>query len=82
MGIFFAVVALGGLVAPPISGALLTDGYRWWRAAVFSGVMALAGACVFVLLVFAVRRDARRTLDTDTDTAAREGGTRPARSKA
>ncbi|KAF7291432.1 MFS general substrate transporter [Mycena indigotica] len=72
MGIFFAVVALGGLVAPPISGALLTGGFRWWRAAVFSGVMAFAGACVFVLLVVAVRRDARSKLDADTDTGGGE----------
>ncbi|KAJ7732035.1 major facilitator superfamily domain-containing protein [Mycena metata] len=38
MGIGFGVAGLGGLVGPPINGALLTSTYIWWRPALFSGV--------------------------------------------
>ena len=30
--------AFGALVGPPVHGALLTEEYIWWRAALVSGV--------------------------------------------
>ncbi|KAJ7658890.1 major facilitator superfamily domain-containing protein [Mycena rosella] len=41
MGVSFAVVGIGGLVGPPINGALLTGHFVWWRPALFSGVRGL-----------------------------------------
>ncbi|KAF9234082.1 MFS general substrate transporter [Melanogaster broomeanus] len=38
MGVACAAMGLGGLVGPPISGALLTNDYIWWRGALFNGV--------------------------------------------
>ncbi|PCH38482.1 MFS general substrate transporter [Wolfiporia cocos MD-104 SS10] len=40
MGIAFAFSGIGSLIGTPISGALLTGDYIWWRPAVFSGVVA------------------------------------------
>ncbi|KAJ6520971.1 major facilitator superfamily domain-containing protein [Mycena vulgaris] len=40
MGVSFAVVGIGGLIGPPINGALLTSHFVWWRPALFSGVRA------------------------------------------
>ncbi|KAJ7813776.1 major facilitator superfamily domain-containing protein [Mycena olivaceomarginata] len=48
MGVGFAIVGLGGLVGPPINGALLTGHFIWWRPALFSGLMALVGAVLFL----------------------------------
>ncbi|KAJ7753938.1 major facilitator superfamily domain-containing protein [Mycena maculata] len=61
IGVAFAVVGLGGLIGPPINGALLTSDYIWWRPALFSGVMAFTGFSFFVATLVAVRhRDARK----------------------
>ncbi|KAG6836409.1 hypothetical protein H0H93_008210, partial [Arthromyces matolae] len=50
IGLCFAVIGIAGLIGTPISGALLTPSYVWWRPIVF------AGSCVFVgssLLLYA-----------------------------
>ncbi|KAJ7164233.1 major facilitator superfamily domain-containing protein [Mycena filopes] len=67
MGICFGFVGIGGLVGPPINGALLTSNYIWWRPALFSGVMAFVGFAFFVAMVLALRRKARaKVVQTDT----------------
>ncbi|KAJ6616754.1 major facilitator superfamily domain-containing protein [Mycena sp. CBHHK59/15] len=38
MGVSFAIEGIGGLIGPPINGALLTAHFAWWRPALFSGV--------------------------------------------
>ncbi|KAF8126680.1 MFS general substrate transporter [Mycena galopus ATCC 62051] len=60
MGVGFAVVGIGGLVGGPISGALLTSQFIWWRPALFAGLMAFGGFIFFFLTIFAVRRKDRR----------------------
>jgi len=50
MGIACAAMAFGGLVGPPISGALLTPAYVWWRGAVFNGIAGAVGCTMFVVM--------------------------------
>lgn len=57
MGISSAIMALGGLIGSPISGALLTSNYIWWRGAVFTGTMALLGTVAFILMKVQIMRD-------------------------
>ncbi|KAJ7910759.1 major facilitator superfamily domain-containing protein [Mycena leptocephala] len=38
MGVTFALMGVGGLIGPPVNGALLTRTFVWWRPALFSGV--------------------------------------------
>lgn len=57
MGISSAVMALGGLIGSPISGALLTSNYIWWRGAVFTGTMALLGTVAFILMKVQITQD-------------------------
>ncbi|KAJ6456799.1 MFS general substrate transporter [Mycena vitilis] len=59
MGVAFAIVGFGGLIGPPISGALLTSRFRWWRPALFSGIMAVVGFGFFCATVVALRRKNR-----------------------
>ncbi|KAJ7464862.1 major facilitator superfamily domain-containing protein [Mycena galericulata] len=62
IGVAFSVMGIGGLVGPPIDGALLTAHYAWWRPALFSGLIAFVGF-FFVATAFAVkRRNVRNTL--------------------
>ncbi|KAJ7474844.1 MFS general substrate transporter [Mycena latifolia] len=56
MGISFAFSGIGILIGPPIDGLLLTSHFIWWRPALFSGVMATAGFCCFVLMLILHRR--------------------------
>jgi MFS family permease len=56
MGVGFAIVGLGGLIGPPISGALLTEEFIWWRPALFSGVMAFVGFFLFVATIVVLRQ--------------------------
>ncbi|KAJ7290034.1 MFS general substrate transporter [Mycena rebaudengoi] len=56
MGVSFAIEGIGGLIGPPINGALLTAEYAWWRPALFSGIMGLLGFAFFVATVLVVRR--------------------------
>ncbi|KAG2093152.1 major facilitator superfamily domain-containing protein [Suillus discolor] len=55
MGISYAFMALGGLIGPPISGALLTGDYIWWRGAVFNGIMAAIGCSCFIAMQIVLR---------------------------
>ncbi|CCM00176.1 uncharacterized protein FIBRA_02204 [Fibroporia radiculosa] len=50
MGIAFAFSGVGSLIGTPISGALLTNNYIWWRPAVFSGAVAMVGAVFFAAM--------------------------------
>ncbi|KAJ7606610.1 major facilitator superfamily domain-containing protein [Roridomyces roridus] len=52
IGLSFAFSGLGILVGPPIDGLLLTNDFVWWRPALFSGVMALAGFGCFLGATF------------------------------
>ncbi|KAJ7074834.1 major facilitator superfamily domain-containing protein [Mycena belliarum] len=62
MGVSFAFEGIGGLVGPPINGALLTAHFAWWRPALFSGVMGLVGFAFFLACAMIVRRkDGSRT---------------------
>ncbi|KAJ7077540.1 major facilitator superfamily domain-containing protein [Mycena belliarum] len=59
MGVAFGFMGIGGLVGPPINGALLTGRFIWWRPALFSGLMAFVGSGLFsATLVIVRRRDA------------------------
>ncbi|KAH7882295.1 MFS general substrate transporter [Phlebopus sp. FC_14] len=64
MGLACVIMALGGLVGPPISGALLTDQYIWWRTAVFNGAVAAVGT-VFLMIMKVIL--ARRRCDSVTN---------------
>ncbi|KAJ6532426.1 major facilitator superfamily domain-containing protein [Mycena capillaripes] len=55
MGLFFAIEGIGGLVGPPINGALHGRDFVWWRPALFSGVLGLVGAGLFFATVLTVR---------------------------
>ncbi|THH00733.1 hypothetical protein EW026_g1870 [Hermanssonia centrifuga] len=56
MGIAFTILAIGGLIGSPISGALLTENYIWWRPALFSGIMAFIGSAFFIAMLVILRR--------------------------
>ncbi|KAJ3573094.1 hypothetical protein NP233_g2654 [Leucocoprinus birnbaumii] len=49
LGIFFFFGGAIGLVATPISGALLTDQYNWVRASVFCGVFCIAAGFGYLI---------------------------------
>ncbi|KAJ6619169.1 major facilitator superfamily domain-containing protein [Mycena sp. CBHHK59/15] len=55
MGVSFAMVGIGGLIGPPMNGALLTEQFLWWRPALFSGLMAFTGFSFFVATLVVVR---------------------------
>ncbi|OJA21116.1 hypothetical protein AZE42_11382 [Rhizopogon vesiculosus] len=59
MGISYAFMALGGLIGPPISGALLTADYIWWRGAIFNGIMAAIGCLCFIAMQVVLRHRGR-----------------------
>ncbi|KAJ7167985.1 MFS general substrate transporter [Mycena filopes] len=67
MGVSFAIEGIGGLIGPPINGALLTSSFLWWRPALFSGVMGLVGFVFFLATALAVlgKEAARRTVDEE-----------------
>ncbi|KAH9478949.1 Aspyridones efflux protein apdF [Psilocybe cubensis] len=46
----------GGLIGAPIQGALLTSSFIWWRASVFSGIVALLGCIMYIAMVVMIRR--------------------------
>ncbi|KAJ7458555.1 major facilitator superfamily domain-containing protein [Mycena latifolia] len=56
MGVAFAIEGIGGLIGPPINGALLTAHFAWWRPALFSGVMGFVGFAFFLAAALVVRR--------------------------
>ncbi|KAJ7787826.1 major facilitator superfamily domain-containing protein [Mycena olivaceomarginata] len=59
MGLFFAVEGIGGLVGPPINGALHGRDFMWWKPALFSGLMGLQGSAFFLASIVAVQRRER-----------------------
>ncbi|KAJ7766706.1 major facilitator superfamily domain-containing protein [Mycena metata] len=56
IGVAFTFVGIGGLIGPPIDGALLTNKFIWWRPALFSGIMAFVGVAFFVATLIVLRR--------------------------
>lgn len=50
MGICFCMSGFGILIGTPISGALLTSNYTWWIPSLFSGVIALAGSMMYIIM--------------------------------
>ncbi|KAG1852404.1 major facilitator superfamily domain-containing protein [Suillus tomentosus] len=56
MGICFAFTAFGGLLSGPISGALLGPQYKWWIASLFSGLIALVGSSILVVMRLIIYR--------------------------
>ncbi|KAK7058113.1 MFS general substrate transporter [Favolaschia claudopus] len=56
MGVAFMIMGIGGLIGPPINGALLTSHYVWWRPALFSGLMACLGFVCFLITAMDLRR--------------------------
>ncbi|KAF7335576.1 MFS general substrate transporter [Mycena venus] len=69
MGVAFAFEGIGGLIGPPINGALLTANFIWWRPALFSGLLGLIGFAFFFASLLAVRHK-RRTGVHPTPTPA------------
>ncbi|RDB22327.1 Riboflavin transporter MCH5 [Hypsizygus marmoreus] len=49
MGVYFSFIAAAALFGQPISGALLTKEFIWWRGTVFSGVCLVTGSVVLML---------------------------------
>ncbi|KAG1731102.1 major facilitator superfamily domain-containing protein [Suillus paluster] len=50
MGICFFMSGFGTLIGTPISGALLTSNYTWWIPSLFSGVIALVGSMMYIIM--------------------------------
>jgi len=48
MGLYFSFIAAAALFGQPISGALLTDDFVWWRATLFNGICLIAGAVILM----------------------------------
>ncbi|PPR01029.1 hypothetical protein CVT26_015630 [Gymnopilus dilepis] len=59
MGIGFMLAGIGGLIGTPIEGAILTSRYEWWRAEVFTGIMALTGCVCYSGMLFFLRKKHR-----------------------
>ncbi|KAJ7024650.1 major facilitator superfamily domain-containing protein [Mycena alexandri] len=73
MGVGFGVAGIGGLVGPPINGALLTPNYIWWRPALFSGVMAFVGFAFFLAMLLTIRRKKKtQALTAQVDSKQKE----------
>ncbi|KAI0309091.1 MFS general substrate transporter [Amylostereum chailletii] len=52
IGIAFTFTGVGALIATPITGALLTRQYHWWRPIVYIGVVSGFGAFLFTVSRF------------------------------
>ncbi|KAG2074479.1 MFS general substrate transporter [Suillus decipiens] len=50
MGICIFSLGFGNLIGTPISGALLTSSYIWWIPSLFSGIVSLSGAMIFIVM--------------------------------
>lgn len=48
LGFGFSAQGLGGLIGTPITGALLTSAYIWWRPIVYSACMAFCGVLSYI----------------------------------
>ncbi|KAF9453380.1 MFS general substrate transporter [Macrolepiota fuliginosa MF-IS2] len=56
LGIFFFFGGILGLVATPISGALLTKSYHWVSASVFAGVFCIVSGLLYLISRIIVAR--------------------------
>lgn len=56
MGVCFSFTAFSGLLGGPISGALVGSQYRWWIASLFSGLIALLGSLMLVVVRLMIYR--------------------------
>ncbi|KAN0088226.1 Major facilitator superfamily domain containing protein [Tylopilus felleus] len=80
MGIACAIMAFGGLIGPPISGALLTPAYIWWRGAVFNGIAGALGCTMLVVMQWIlVRRSKAQGPSESTSTSTSESEPSPQR---
>lgn len=52
MGVYLFIGGCGDLIGNPISGALLTSNYIWWKPALFCGIMSLAGTAMYFVMRF------------------------------
>ncbi|KAL0945825.1 hypothetical protein HGRIS_012109 [Hohenbuehelia grisea] len=59
MGICFTFTGIGGLLGTPISGALLTSRFLWWRPIVFAGMCITCGCLCFITTLVLLSRQAR-----------------------
>ncbi|KIJ57087.1 hypothetical protein M422DRAFT_198467 [Sphaerobolus stellatus SS14] len=68
LGIGLTLAGVGGLIGPPVDGALLTKNYHWWRACLFSGIVGTLGAVSYALsatLSTRKRRKMKKDLEED-----------------
>ncbi|KAF8557263.1 MFS general substrate transporter [Imleria badia] len=63
MGIAMAIAGIGSLIGGPIAGALLTSQYKWWQPSLFSGLIALTGSSLLLLMQLVLTR---RRCSTDS----------------
>lgn len=50
VGVLFACISFAGLVGNPIAGAIVdANNGKYWGMNVFSGIMVLAGACMYIV---------------------------------
>ncbi|KAE9396242.1 MFS general substrate transporter [Gymnopus androsaceus JB14] len=64
MGIGFSLNCVGALFGGAIEGALLGSQMLWWKPAVFSGIFALVGVALMVLMVFMIRQRQKQKVAT------------------
>lgn len=50
LGVYFFIGRFGNSIGNPISGALLTSNYIWWKPALFSGIISLAGTAMYFIM--------------------------------
>ncbi|PPQ96481.1 hypothetical protein CVT26_010475 [Gymnopilus dilepis] len=63
LGICFTFTGIGGLIGTPITGALLSTSFIWWRPAIFSGLCVFCGAsCFLISRTLLARRKGRQLL--------------------
>ncbi|KAF9265668.1 MFS general substrate transporter [Marasmius fiardii PR-910] len=57
IGIAYLFTGLGSLIGTPITGALLSHQFTWWRPIVYNGIMCAAGTvCFFICRSIVARR--------------------------
>ncbi|KAF7354107.1 MFS general substrate transporter [Mycena venus] len=76
MGLFFAIEGIGGLVGPPINGALHGRDFVWWRPALFSGITGLVAFAFFLATILTVRHK-NLAKSTGTTTVTEKTGEPP-----
>jgi len=69
MGIAFTLCGVGALAGPPISGALLSERFIWWKPAVFSGTFGLLGTAMFGVMAYLLHRRHKLEKRSNVETA-------------